>query len=162
MQDTYSAYEQGLAKLQEQLGKHHPALSDAWLYEQRLRENIRRTRRYGDTEELRAGRAEIIDQLSRLTNTALGTTFNALCLETTNEEPPKQQPSSQKILETLDSHFNLEELRTLCFYLPDVEYEDLGGEGRIGKARELVRFMESKKRVNELWATMRRLSPGLF
>ena len=40
-----------------------------------------------------------------------------------------------ELLRILESSFSLDELRTLCFEV-DVEFDDLGGEGRAGKARE--------------------------
>jgi hypothetical protein len=53
----------------------------------------------------------------------------------------------KKIIE----RFNLEELRTFCFGL-DVDYDTLGGEGKAGKARELVSLMQRKGRLDELIA----------
>jgi hypothetical protein len=39
--------------------------------------------------------------------------------------------------------FNLEELRTLCFELR-LNYEDLGGDNRAGKIRELILTMQAR------------------
>lgn len=46
-------------------------------------------------------------------------------------------------------HFDLEGLRTLCFKL-GVEYDDLRGEGRAGKARELIMLLQRQGRLDEL------------
>jgi len=54
--------------------------------------------------------------------------------------------------QVLMDHFDLEELRTLCFCI-HVDYEGLPGEGKIAKARELVSYMERHNRLREL-ATM--------
>jgi hypothetical protein len=77
--DTYSPYEIGLRKLLNRIGKHHPRYRDALTYQQRLQENIARSRKYGDTDTRNAERAEIIDQLNRLALSVLGITFNELC-----------------------------------------------------------------------------------
>ncbi len=45
--------------------------------------------------------------------------------------------------------FNEDELMELCFVL-DIEYEDIGGDNRASKARELVRYLDRRGRVNEL------------
>jgi len=39
------------------------------------------------------------------------------------------------------SHFDAEELRTLCFFLA-ADYDALRGEGKSAKARELIGYME--------------------
>lgn len=54
----------------------------------------------------------------------------------------------------LEERFDLEELRTLCFDL-DVDYDSLRGEGKAGKARELVLHMKRKGRLAELEAVAR-------
>ena len=58
-------------------------------------------------------------------------------------------------------HYDLEELRTLCFQL-GVEYDDLRGEGRSGKARELVRLMSRHGRLETLLTSLERERPELF
>jgi hypothetical protein len=45
-----------------------------------------------------------------------------------------------KLLRLLTGHFSLDELRTLCFNL-EIDLDDLSGEGKTGKARELILFM---------------------
>ena len=59
------------------------------------------------------------------------------------------QPDTTQLHQFLVDHFSLEELKTLCFNL-GVEYEDLGGEGRAGKARELVLLMKRQTRLSRL------------
>jgi hypothetical protein len=49
----------------------------------------------------------------------------------------------------LTEHFDDEELRTLCFDL-GVDYDDLPGRGRTGKARELVSYLSRHKRIESL------------
>jgi hypothetical protein len=57
-------------------------------------------------------------------------------------------------------HFDLEDLRTLCFDL-GVDYDNLRGEGKAGKARELVALAERTHCLEALESTVRRLCPEL-
>jgi tetratricopeptide (TPR) repeat protein len=61
----------------------------------------------------------------------------------------------------ITEHFDLEELRTLCFDL-GIEYDDLGGEGRSDKARELLRRMGRRKELERLVDALRKVRPGAF
>ena len=65
-----------------------------------------------------------------------------------------------ELYQILRERFNLEELRTLCFELR-VEYDDLPGEGRAAKARELVRFMQRTDQLDYLWATIQQNRPDI-
>ncbi|MGD9100094.1 MAG: hypothetical protein PVF45_06405, partial [Anaerolineae bacterium] len=58
-------------------------------------------------------------------------------------------------------HFDLEELRTLCYDL-GVEYDDLRGEGRGARARELVRWMGRRGELEQLVDALRQGRPGTF
>ncbi len=49
----------------------------------------------------------------------------------------------------LTQYFNTDELRTLCYDL-SVDHDSLGGEGKAGKARELILYMLRLKRIREL------------
>ena len=49
----------------------------------------------------------------------------------------------------LVKHFNLEELRTLCADL-GVDYDNLGGEGKTARARELVAYLDRRGRLPQL------------
>jgi formylglycine-generating enzyme required for sulfatase activity/nucleoside phosphorylase len=77
--DDLSRYEVGLVQLLNRMGSDHPSYGEALVLQHRLTENITYQRQYGDTEIRRAERAEVIDQLNRLTWSALGATFNELC-----------------------------------------------------------------------------------
>jgi hypothetical protein len=66
----------------------------------------------------------------------------------------------KRLLKNLTSKFDLEELKTLCFDL-DVDFEVLGGEGKEGKARELILFMERQDRLIELVILVLRKRPKL-
>lgn len=61
----------------------------------------------------------------------------------------------------LAAYFSLEELQTLCFDL-GVDYEELPGATKSGKARELVAFCARHDRVEPLLALSRRLRPHVL
>jgi DNA-binding NtrC family response regulator len=77
--NVYSFYEAGLEELLNRLGREEDQAT-ALVYQQRLFENIAHSKRHGDTESLRSGRAEIIEQLNELAKSALGISFNSLIL----------------------------------------------------------------------------------
>jgi len=56
--------------------------------------------------------------------------------------------------------FDDEELRTLCFDI-GVDYDNLRGEGKAAKARELVAWAKRTSRLAEMEATVRRTRPAL-
>jgi Effector-associated domain 7/Effector-associated domain 11 len=58
-----------------------------------------------------------------------------------------------QLREFIVRHFDSEELRTLCHDV-DVDYDSLRGEGKAGKARELVLFMERRDRLDQLRKAM--------
>lgn len=66
-------------EIAHQNAKFHPLYGNALTYQQRLMENIEKTRYDGDNETRRSERAEIISQLNRLAATALNVDFNSLC-----------------------------------------------------------------------------------
>ncbi len=71
----------------------------------------------------------------------------------------KFEPTHLKqFLDLLDEHFNLEEFRTLCLTL-DVKYDNLGGEGKIHKARELLTYLERRGRLFELVRLVKKERP---
>ena len=71
------------------------------------------------------------------------------------------QPDTIQLHQFLVDHFDLEELKTLCFNL-GVEYEDLGGEGRSDKARELVKAMQRRTRLEHLVAHLSLARPEAY
>jgi hypothetical protein len=60
----------------------------------------------------------------------------------------------------LAERFNEEELRTLCFEV-NMRYEDLGAEGAVNKARELVMHFDRHRQILELVEAIRRLRPDI-
>ncbi|OQY18478.1 MAG: hypothetical protein B6I34_10670, partial [Anaerolineaceae bacterium 4572_32.1] len=58
-------------------------------------------------------------------------------------------PTFNALHQTLTARYDLEELRTLCAQL-GVPYDDLRGEGRSARARELILRMQRRDRLDEL------------
>ncbi len=65
-----------------------------------------------------------------------------------------------ELWQKLNRHFNREEMRSLCFLL-NVEYDDLPGEGREDKARELVRYLNRRGHVSDLVQRCSELRPHI-
>jgi tetratricopeptide (TPR) repeat protein len=63
-----------------------------------------------------------------------------------------------KLHRLLVDHFDLDELRTLCFDL-NVDYDTLRGEEKSGRSRELITIMLRQNRLAELIATLQSLRP---
>lgn len=78
MSDPYTPYETGLSAFLNRVDKDWSHYVDVLTLEARLRENLDKTRKYGDTAQLQHERAQILANLNRLTLDALGTSFNAL------------------------------------------------------------------------------------
>ncbi|MCP4363121.1 MAG: SUMF1/EgtB/PvdO family nonheme iron enzyme [Chloroflexi bacterium] len=82
------------------------------------------------------------------------------------EAPPETSaesftvPNLAQLRQQMVLVFNENELRDLCFNL-NVDYEVLGGEGKIGQARELVTYLDRRGRVNELVAICEKERPHL-
>jgi len=90
--------------------------------------------------------------------------------------PIKKEPSPTKIHAPLESFtatylaqlhkqlaraFSVEELKGLCFELGDVDYDDLEGSGKEGKARELIRYLDRRGRVSDLLTLCEEQRPKL-
>jgi hypothetical protein len=69
--------------LLNRIGRDHPRYLEALGYQQRLVENIRQTKRHGDTDTRRAERSEVIERLNELALSALHMRFGELCGLTT-------------------------------------------------------------------------------
>lgn len=66
-----------------------------------------------------------------------------------------QQGFLIKLYQTLVKRFDEEELRTLCFYLNancnlDADYDNLPGEGKEGKVRELIKYLDRRDQIASL------------
>ena len=65
-----------------------------------------------------------------------------------------------KLHQNIAAFFGDEELRSLCFDL-GVDYADLPAEGKDGKARELVAYLERREHIPELVEICRKLRPNV-
>lgn len=74
-------------------------------------------------------------------------------------------PSVQTLQRLLDQRFSLEELKGLCFdlkpYVSDLDYENLPGEGKAAKARELVTHLDRREALGILLGWMRVERPDI-
>lgn len=68
--------------------------------------------------------------------------------------------SRKELLGILRTAFNESELRDLCFQI-EMDYEELAGQNKRDKARELLSYFERRDRFDELMAVVRQLRPQL-
>jgi ATP/maltotriose-dependent transcriptional regulator MalT len=68
--------------------------------------------------------------------------------------------SLANLRQTLTARFSADELRTLCFDL-GIDSENLPGEGKAGKARELLLYLERYDRIPELIECCRQSRPDV-
>ena len=76
---------------------------------------------------------------------------------TSGSVPPERLTLLRQMLVT---RFSVDELKTLCVDL-DLEYDGMPGEGKEGKARELVAWFERRNRLPELEAKSKQLRPDI-
>ena len=65
-----------------------------------------------------------------------------------------------RLLEMIVDHFNIEELNELC-YLLKIDFENLAGEHKRDKARELIIYLERRGRIDELFALLYEQRPNI-
>lgn len=78
-------------------------------------------------------------------------------------EKTSKQRQLVEIHQVLTNRFDDAELRTLCFHLKHLglEYDDLLGEGKSNKARELVAFFDRREQIPELVQAIKNLRPDI-
>jgi hypothetical protein len=76
-------------------------------------------------------------------------------------EVRKQREQLPKLRGILSRHFNLEELRTICFDL-NVDFDSLAGEEKVGKARELIAYLERQGGTPKLLDRVKELRPDVM
>ncbi len=72
----------------------------------------------------------------------------------------RQRRHLAQLYQILCDRLDIEELRSLCF-LAGVEYDDLRGEGRAGKARELIRYLDNRRQVAALVEAGKKMRPDI-
>ena len=63
--------------------------------------------------------------------------------------------------ELINQSFNLDEIKTLCFDL-GVDYDDIPGEAKEGKIRELISYFGRRQELDRLLAKLQELRPRIF
>lgn len=71
-----------------------------------------------------------------------------------------EQHQRIELHETLTNRFNEGELRTFCFNL-NIDYDDLPGEGKVNKARELVDYFYRRNQLSKLIAAIQQYRPDI-
>lgn len=72
----------------------------------------------------------------------------------------RPQREAVRLRQILADHFTEDELRTLCYDL-EIDYDDLDGTGRAGKAREIVAYLERRERLTDLVRVGRHQRPEI-
>ncbi len=78
-------------------------------------------------------------------------------------EPDREDDGHEtavNLARVLGDRFDSGELRTFCFHL-DIDYDDLPGEGRSSKARELASYLRRYRRVEEAIRLGQELRPDI-
>jgi hypothetical protein len=75
-------------------------------------------------------------------------------------EGARQQQYLTRLRQVLDGRFGVGELRTFCFDL-GIDYDDLPGESKADKARELVSYVERHDRLSDLVALGKTRRPDI-
>jgi hypothetical protein len=165
MPDMFDAYQKALTQLRTALGSGHADYGDVLLFEQRLTENMRSARRFGDTESLRAERAQIIDGLNRLALQNLGRSFNELALAPPPSPPPvsaRREGYDTVVVRALLNHaLSDEELTTLCFDHFRPVYDTFSaGMARTAKIQLLLEYAERRQQVARLIECVEEINPS--
>ncbi|MGB4803576.1 MAG: hypothetical protein WBV59_13025 [Anaerolineae bacterium] len=167
MPDMFDAYQKALTQLRAALGSGHPDYGDVLLYEQRLTENMRSARRFGDTDALRAERAQVIDGLNRLALQHAGRSFNELAFSAPPEPPPPSPPvrpsetDTRAVRALLTDALSDEELTTLCFDHFRPVYDQFStGMARTAKIQHLLEYAEKRQQVARLIELVEDLNPA--
>jgi LysM repeat protein len=93
---------------------------------------------------------------ARIHTVALERVAGSVEIRTASREINTQLESNQRSLRrVLCDHFDLEEMHTLCDDL-GVDFDDLRGDGKAVKARELVAYLERRSQLDQLIIAIRR------
>lgn len=104
----------------------------------------------------------VIDGVGGVGKSTLALEIAHRCLQVSMHTsiPDEVDSRLSQLHQILVDRFNLEELRTLCFELA-LDYEMLPGEGKGGKARELIAYLNRRNRLEELAETIRQARPDI-
>lgn len=98
----------------------------------------------------------------RLSESELLALVNKLSVGASDTPPPEGNDTDDRtrLRQFITKQFNVEELRTLCFDL-NVEYENLSGESKTGKVRELIVYAERYGLLQKLLEQVREMRPNV-
>ena len=106
-------------------------------------------------------RTHVVSSFTTADNLATKVVIDLYNLFTDNKLPPaKRELSNSDLLSILSVRFSREELRTLCFEL-GVDFDDLGGEGKTAKARELILRMRRYSQLENLIQRIKETRPDI-
>jgi formylglycine-generating enzyme required for sulfatase activity len=111
MSTKFINYRIGIKKLLDTLGQEHPKYLDALTFETRLSENLHDVEAYGDSENSRSTRNQIISGINKLALQTIQKNFNELC----KPAPIQIKPNSSSYQETIWHEFQEPEM---SFVLP--------------------------------------------
>ena len=162
-------YKKGLAQLDNRL-KGTESYAKFKTQKGKLKENLEDEALFGPSQETRHSRSRIVHELNILA-AEIDVSFTDLCLDRDvspqtfeahkNGQQKSQAAVSSKVLllESLNKHFNIEELQNLCFYL-DIDFEQIPGDTKTSKARELVSYANRHDLTGNLTNVVRQLRPN--
>ncbi len=97
MSTKFINYRIGIKKLLDILGQEHPKYQDVLTFQQRLHENIHDVEAYGDSENYRSSRNQIIRGINELAVQTIQKSFDELCKPATIQIKPNS-PSYQEAI----------------------------------------------------------------
>jgi hypothetical protein len=77
-----------------------------------------------------------------------------------NRPQPDDHNVMRKVRQLISQFFDDNELRDLCFDL-DIQYENLPGDNKLGKVRELLQYVTRHQKLPDLMETLKRLRSEL-
>lgn len=104
----------------------------------------------------------VIDGVGGIGKSTLALEVAHRCLQFSQQTAVSEEESSDlsRLRQTLVDRFNEEELRTLCFDMA-LDYDMLPGNGKGGKSRELVAYLDRRNRLDELIENIQRARPDI-
>jgi tetratricopeptide (TPR) repeat protein len=104
----------------------------------------------------------VIDGVGGIGKSTLALEVAHRCLQFSQQTAVAEEESSDlsRLRQTLVDRFNEEELRTLCFDMA-LDYDMLPGNGKGGKSRELVAYLDRRNRLAELIESIQRARPDI-
>ncbi len=103
----------------------------------------------------------VVDGIGGIGKSSLALEVAYRCLQASlRKAKPEEQDYLVGLRQVLEQRFNEEELRTLCFDMA-LDYDMLPAQGKGGKARELVAYLDRRNRLPELIELMQRTRPDI-